>query len=197
MEDYGIYDWLRSINQMLLKDQKAYWMACGINIMLNLYPDIIWNESEFEHFYENEYSENWIKKPILNSWVSWIAWGKRVLAYMKEKKKKWVSLRRVMFKDDNFYKYIDEWRLIAVNINMNGWIKYELQNQHIKWPFQTPFPSTHWILLWKDNVWLFLLNSWYPETNKVRVDSLDIPWLFKWWEWYTFIPQNFYLQNNR
>lgn len=196
-EKYGVYDWLRSINQLLLKDDRTCYMVSGMNIILNLFPDVIWDEDWFQSFYDNEYYVDWKKVPLPKSWAPGIAWAKRVLEYVKKKLNKKISLRQFDFHSEKLNKYLDEWRLVAVNINMNPGISYELSSGNVRWPFQRPFSSWHWILLWKDREWLFLLNSWEPKTNKSRIDSLEVLNLFKGWQAYTFIPNTFDLAKNK
>ena len=192
LEEYGVYDWLRSVNQMTFAKTSTCWMASAINIALNIYQKIPYNKEEFEDFVQNKYTNDLGRKvPLGNWWAPWIAWAKRVKQYYSKIHNVFISIRRFDIFSKQFYSYLDKWHLCAVAININDDIRAGLLNQLINKPTSRPFSSWHWIVVGKDAQWYFILNSWYPKTNKVRITDLELDGIVKrGTESYTFIATN-------
>lgn len=197
MEEYGIYDWLRSINQKWFIHNATCRLAAPINLWLNTYTKIPFKKEEIEYFMQNEYvNSSWRISPLWKTWGNGIDWMKRFRQYLQKKYNTLPSIRLFKSFDKLFYKYLEEWRLIVVNINISDNLVKEFWKQDVTSPVLRPYISWHWIILGKDSKWYFFLNSSEPKTNKIRVRDIKLEWLIKTFaDAFTFIPSNIGIKN--
>lgn len=169
----------------MIQNKKTCHTISAMNMLLNMFPDIEWNKDEFENYIFNEYPS-----PMPKGGAPWVGWARRVAWYANDKYGKKIAVRIIK----PFWKIFDSWlangKHIAVNININDEITRAVFNQYLPaQEYKRPYTGWHWLLLGLDEWGYYFLNSIYPKTNKVRLQSLDMPWLFKSWEWYSFIQK--------
>lgn len=171
-EAYGVYNGKRSFNQMAFANTRTCWLSWAYNNILNKFPEIEYNLSELEDFVYNKSS---IPMPIAPGTQKWGAL--RIEAYINSL---WYDIfpENVERGSKRFLNLLDRGEMLMVT--MNGvWQDALLRGYFLPTDRKTGTSSGHVVNIYKENWEYYILNSWYPRTNSVKLISLDALDIFK------------------
>lgn len=171
-ESYWVYNGKRSINQMSFSNTKTCWLSWAYNHMLNQFPEIECDLQWFEHFI---YNTPYIHMPRA-SWT--MAWGSKIVEKYIDSLWYDVLLTQVERWSKRFHGLLDRWEMLIVTL------KGVRQDALLRWYFlpediRTGTSSGHVVNIYKENWEYYILNSWYPKTNSVKLISLEALDMFK------------------